>query len=302
MSERRDYLHLHFIVFLWGFTAILGLLITIPSVEIVFYRTGLAALALLIIMIVKGLSFKVHPRWLILMIFNGVLIGAHWILFFGAARVSTASVCLAGMATISFWTSILEPLAIRKKIKSYELLLGIIVIAGLYVIFRFEFNHALGLALALGSAFLAALFTVINLKFTHRYHHQSITFYEMMGANVSILLFFPFYARYFTDNGLQLIPNFDDWVYLLILALVCTVYAYSQAVSLMKRITAFGINLTVNLEPVYGIILAVIIFPESEKMNAGFYLGTIIILAAVLSYPVINRWRKRRATVTDNLR
>ncbi|MFW5759804.1 MAG: DMT family transporter [Cyclobacteriaceae bacterium] len=302
MSERRDYLHLHFIVFLWGFTAILGLLITIPSVEIVFYRTGLAALALLIIMIVKGLSFKVHPRWLILMIFNGVLIGAHWILFFGAARVSTASVCLAGMATISFWTSILEPLAIRKKIKSYELLLGIIVIAGLYVIFRFEFNHALGLALALGSAFLAALFTVINLKFTHRYHHQSITFYEMMGANVSILLFFPFYARYFTDNGLQLIPNFADWVYLLILALVCTVYAYSQAVSLMKRITAFGINLTVNLEPVYGIILAVIIFPESEKMNAGFYLGTIIILAAVLSYPVINRWRKRRATVTDNLR
>lgn len=302
MSERRDYLHLHFIVFLWGFTAILGLLITIPSVEIVFYRTGIAAVALAIIMSIKGLSFKVPPRSLALMIFNGMLIGAHWILFFGAARVSTASVCLAGMATTSFWTSLLEPMVVRKKVKIYELLLGVVVIIGLYVIFRFEFNHALGLALALASAFLSALFTVINLKFTHRFHHQSITFYEMAGANASILLFFPLYVRYFSTSGLQLIPTFTDWLYLGILAIVCTVYAYSQAVSLMKRITAFGINLTVNLEPVYGIILAIIIFPESEKMNAGFYMGTAIILSAVLSYPLINRWRKRRATAIDNLR
>lgn len=302
MSERRDYLHLHFIVFLWGFTAILGLLITIPSVEIVFYRTGIAAIALAVIMLVKGLSFKIPPRSLLLMIFNGMLIGAHWILFFGAARVATASVCLAGMATTSFWTSLLEPMVVKKKIKAFELVLGIVVIIGLYVIFRFEFNHALGLALALGSAFLAALFTVINLKFTHRYHHQSITFYEMTGANLSILLFFPLYAKYFTKTGLQLLPTFSDWIYLLILALVCTVYAYSQAVSLMKRITAFGINLTVNMEPVYGIILAVIIFPESEKMNFGFYLGTLIILAAVLSYPIINRKRNRKAIATDNLR
>ena len=302
MSEKKDYLHLHFIVFLWGFTAILGLLITIPSVEIVFYRVLLAAIALAVIMYIKKLSFKVPPRYLLLMLLNGGLIGAHWILFFGAARVATASVCLAGMATTSFWTSLLEPMVVKKKLKPYELMLGLVVIVGLYVIFRFEFNHALGLALALGSAFLAALFTVINLKFAHKYHHQTITFYEMTGASVSILAFFPFYGKFFTTSGLQLIPTAMDWVYLLILALVCTVYAYSQSVSLMKRISAFGINLTVNMEPVYGIVLAVIIFPASEKMNFGFYMGTLIILAAVLSYPVLNRWHKRSAAVTDNLR
>ena len=302
-EETKSYIHLHFIVFLWGFTAILGLLISVPAVEIVFYRVLLAFIALGIILLIKKRKILLGHRVILPIFFTGFIIAAHWILFFGAARVSTASICLAGMATTSFWTSLLEPALTNKKIKWYELSLGMVIIGGLYIIFRFEFNHALGLTMALGSAFLAALFTVINANFTHKYHHQTITFYEMLGATVGIALFFPFYANTFAPGGeLQLNPTLTDWIYLGILAFICTVYAYSTSVRLMQKISAFGINLTVNLEPVYGIVLAFLFFGDKEKMNFGFYIGTLVILAAVLSYPLLNRFFHRKPLEVDNLR
>ncbi len=289
MASSRDYLELHFIVLLWGFTAILGVLISIPVVELVFYRTLFSAALLGFLLWFRGTSFKLGKYPIIHILLVGVLIGAHWISFFMAARISNISVCLAGFSTIALWTSILEPLILSKRFQWYQLLLGLIMILGLYVIFRFEFEHAWGLTLAVISAFLGSLFTVLNGHFTQRFDHYAITFYEMIGATVSIALIFPWYSNW-QNEGLQLVPNPMDWVYLLILAAVCTVYAYSISVELMKRISAFAINLTVNLEPVYGIILAVIVFGEKEKMTPGFYWGTGIILMAVLSYPLIHRW------------
>ena len=291
MTRTRDYLELHFIVLLWGFTAILGVLISIPPVELVFYRTLLAAALLALLLLIRGTSFKLGRKSIFSILLAGVLIGAHWITFFWSARVSNVSVSLAGFATIALWTSILEPIILKKRLQWYELFLGLAMILGLYIIFRFEFDYAWGLTLGILSAFLGALFTVLNAKWTHDYDHYAITFYEMIGGCASIALFFPWYADLQVD-GLQLVPTGLDWVYLLILALVCTVYAYSISVELMKRISAFAINLTVNLEPVYGIILAVLIFGEKEKMTAGFYWGTAIILLAVLSYPVIARYTR----------
>ncbi len=298
----RDYVKLHFIVWIWGFTAILGLLISIPSVEIVFYRTLIASIALLPLLLYRGISFKLGVNEVIKIIGTGFIIAAHWILFFAAARVSTASVCLAGMATCSLWTSFLEPFMNNKKVKAFEVFLGVTVIGGLYVIFRFEFNHALGLGMAVASAFLSALFSVINGKFTFRHDPYMITFYEMLGACLGTALFFPIYTSYFTIDGLQLLPTTIDWLWLLILAGICTVYAFSVSVEIMKRISAFVVNLTVNLEPVYGIILAVIIFGEKEEMKPGFYVGTLIILLSVLAYPLLNKYYKRRAQPLDNLR
>lgn len=301
-SVTKDYIKLHFIVWIWGFTAILGLLITIPSVEIVFYRTLIATFALLPFLFYKKLSFSLGTKAILKIVGTGVIIAAHWILFFAAARVSTASVCLAGMATCSLWTSFLEPFMNNKKIKAFEVFLGLTVIGGLYVIFRFEFNHALGLGMAVVSAFLSALFSVINGKFTFRYDPYVITFYEMVGACLGTVLFFPIYTTYFTSEGLQLVPTAMDWLWLIILAVICTVYAFSVSVEIMKRVSAFVVNLTVNLEPVYGIILAVLIFGEKEEMKPGFYLGTLIILLSVLAYPILNKYYKRRAQPLDNLR
>lgn len=299
----KDYVQLHFLVLIWGFTAILGVLITIPAVEIVFYRTFFAFIALGLLLFVRKRSFNLGTKEIIKILGTGFLIAAHWILFFAAARVSTVSVTLAGMATCSIWTSFIEPISTNRKVKWFEVVLGGIVMIGLYIIFQFEFNHVLGLVMALISAFLAALFTVINGRFTKRHNPYMITFYEMIGACLGTALFFPVYIKYFTaDGNLHLVPTSMDWVYLAILALVCTVYAYSVSVELMQKMSAYVINLTVNMEPVYGIVLAVIFFNEDEQMTNGFYWGTLIILLSVLLYPLINKYYKRKALRIDNLR
>ncbi|MCH7408910.1 DMT family transporter [Belliella sp. DSM 111904] len=298
MSQKdivKDYLMLHFIVLIWGFTAILGLLITLPSVEIVFYRTLIACGFLGLVFLVKKRKIRLASQELGKVIGTGFLISLHWILFFWAAQVSTASVCLAGMATTSLWTALVEPLVNRSKVKWFEIMLGMMVISGLYVVFSFEGGYWLGLTMAVSSALIAAIFTVINGRLTKRHSPYVLTFYEMLGACIFSVLFMPFYAVFFTDGvGLQLVPIGLDWLWLFVLGGVCTVYAFSVSVELMRRLTAFAINLTVNLEPVYGIVLAVLIFGEREKMTSGFYLGTLIILISVLLYPVFNYLNKRR--------
>ncbi len=289
MTAFRHHLKLHGVIFLWGFTAILGVLIAVSSPVIVFYRTLLAALGLGILLFARGRTFNIGTPNIIKMMATGGIMAAHWILFFGSAKISTASVCLAGMATTSLWTSFIEPLLYKRKVWLFEVLLGIVALAGLYVIFRFEFDHALGLVMALGSALLAALFTVINSQFTKKHNAYTIMFYEMCGAWLGAAIFLPLFALFWAGDALQITPSASDWVYLLVLALVCTVYAYSASVELMQKISAFALNLTNNLEPVYGIILAVLIFGEKEKMTTGFYGGTCIILLAVLAYPLMRR-------------
>ncbi|MCH7399050.1 DMT family transporter [Belliella sp. DSM 107340] len=291
----KDYLMLHFIVLIWGFTAILGLLISIPSVEIVFYRTLMASGFLGLVFLVKKQKVRLTNQELLKVIGTGFLISIHWILFFWAARVSTASVCLAGMATTSLWTAFIEPMVNKSKVKWFEILLGMMVISGLYVVFSFEGGYWLGLTMAVASALIAAIFTVINGRLIKRHSPYVLTFYEMFGACIFSVLFMPFYAAFFTEGvGLQLMPNGWDWFWLFLLGGVCTVYAFSVSVELMRRLTAFAINLTVNLEPVYGIVLAVLIFGEKEQMTPGFYLGTLIILISVLLYPVFNYFNRRR--------
>lgn len=303
MAQTRHYLLLHFIVLVWGFTAVLGLLISIPSVEVVFYRTLIAAVALWVMLLIRQQSMRLGRQAIIQIMGTGALIAGHWILFFAAARVANASVCLAGMATCSLWTSLLEPLMTGRKIKAYEVGLGLLAIVGLYVIFRFEFNHALGLTMAVISALLGAVFTVLNATFARRHHAHVITFYEMAGACLATALFFPFYTAYLSEAGtLLLAPSATDWMYLLILSLVCTLYAFSVSVDLMKHVTAFAMNLTNNLEPVYGILLAVLVFGEREAMSLPFYGGTAIILLSVLAYPVIRRISRRRANRLRMLR
>jgi drug/metabolite transporter (DMT)-like permease len=292
----KDYLHLHFIVLIWGFTAILGLLISVPAVELVFYRTLLASLLLGVVVKVRGKGFALPAGHLAALLGTGVLISVHWILFFAAARVANASVCLAGMATCSLWTALLEPLSSRKPVRLLEIFLGLLVVVGLYVIFHFEFDHALGLTLAVASAMLASVFTIINSHFTYRYDSLVITGYEMAGAFLATALFLPFYRETLAvGNQLQLVPTAADWLYIALLAWLCTVYAYSAAVGLMQKFSAFAMNLTVNLEPVYGIVLAFLFFGEKEKMTTGFYLGTLVILLAVLAYPALNRLRTGKA-------
>lgn len=294
----RDYSMLHFIVLIWGFTAILGLLISLPSLELVFYRTLIAAVGMGAVCFFRKKPLTVTLPELLKIVGVGVLISLHWIFFFWAAKVSTASVCLAGMATTSLWTAFIDPMINRAKIKWYEVALGLLVISGLLVIFQFETGYWLGLAMALFAAFLGALFSVLNGRLTKRHTPYQITFYEMAAACLFALAFMPIYSEFLNDGQpLELAWRGLDWLWLLMLGGVCTVYAFSVSVELMKRLTVFTINLTINLEPVYGIVLAVLIFGESEKMTPQFYLGTLVILVSVLLYPLFNYWSRRKKPV-----
>lgn len=291
MATTSDYLKLHFIVFLWGFTAILGLLISIPSVEMVLYRTLLATGGMALVILFSNGNFRVSNSDLIKLLLIGCIVSFHWLTFFGSARISNASVSLVGFATNSLWAAILEPWVNRNRIKKFELTLGFIVIIGLYIIFSFDFAYRLGLVLGIAAGFAAALFSVFNAKLVQRgINSNTITLYEMAGAFIATALFLPIYkCTYADDNQINLIPTTSDWLYITILALVCTVYAFSVGVALMKKLSVFFIQLTLNLEPIYGIIMALVIFGEKEKMGIYFYLGTAIILTAVLVYPILKR-------------
>lgn len=290
-----DYFQLHFIVLIWGFTAILGkLLEPLDSSAVVLFRTALAVLGIGVVLKARHQSLQVLPsdRWRL--IATGGLIGLHWVLFFAAARLANVSVCLAGMATSSLWASLLEPLILKRKVELIEVILGGVVMAGLYLIFQFEFDKVAGLIVAMLAAMLSSLFTIINSRFTQRYEALVISFYEMAGATVGALVLW-FASRMLTPydatSSIQYVPTAPlQWLWLIILSMVCTVYAYTIGVGLLRKFSPYMAVLTVNLEPVYGILFAVLIFGNTERMTIGFYLGTLVILAAVVAYPL---WKNR---------
>lgn len=290
MTSSADYFKLHFIVFLWGFSAILGKLVSIPAVEMIFFRAIFAALGMGLVMLFARDNFRVDRADLIKLILIGFVVALHWLAFFGAARVSNVSVSLVGFATNSLWAALLEPWFNKTRLKKYELVLGLVVLLGLYIIFSFDFQYKLGLIIGVLAGFTSALFSVFNSKMVKRISPRSITFYNMIGVFLGTGLFLPVYqATMAIGHELQLLPPLMDLLYIAVLAGVCSVYAYTVAVELMKRVSVFMIQLTLNLEPVYGIIMAVIIFGQKEKMSFNFYIGTLIIMGAVATYPLLKK-------------
>lgn len=280
----KSYLHLHLIVFIWGFTAILGALISLDALPLVWFRMLLAIPFIVLFIFLKKIPYKISNKGLLQLLFAGLIIALHWFTFFKAIKVSNVSVTLACLSTGAFFTSFIEPIVYGKKIVWYEVVLGLIVVFGLYIIFNVEGNYLYGILLALTSAFLSALFSVMNSKLVKLYNPTIISFYELSGGVIffSLLLFF---TNKFSVDFFYLTSH--DLIYLLILSSVCTAYAFIASTSVMKHLSAYTVMLTINLEPIYGIILAVIIFEEKEKMSAEFYIGALLILLTVLLNIVI---------------
>ena len=283
-TKLKHYFHLHFIVFIWGFTAVLGKLISIDALPLVWYRMGIASLIILLVLCIKGYSLKVTRRTLFYLALGGAALALHWFTFFMAIKVSNVSIALATMSTGAFFTAILEPIWYKRKIIWYELLFGVVVILGLVLIFKVETQYALGMLLALASAFLSVIFTLINGKLVQKEKSMLISFYEL-SIGVLLLSIVLGIQGGFTADFFQLTPN--DWIFIFILASFCTAYAFIAGVHVMKYISPYTVVLTVNLEPVYGIILAFIIFGESEHMNPLFYVGALIILTTVIANGIL---------------
>lgn len=288
-----NYLHLHFIVFIWGFTAVLGALITLEAIPLVWYRMLLATGIIFVFLKFRKEKLKFSWRTLAGFAVAGIIIALHWLTFFGAIKASNVSVTLAVLSTGAFFASILEPLIYGRKIIIYEVLFGLIVVVGLYIIFDVEASYTLGIVLALISAFLSALFSVINGKFVLKHKASAISFYELMfgvlGITIYLAISGKFDAEFFTISA-------HDWIYLIILASACTAYAFIASIHVMKWISPYTVMLTINMEPVYGIILALIVLGDSENMSPQFYYGAVIILLTVVANGIIKitQERKRR--------
>jgi drug/metabolite transporter (DMT)-like permease len=286
-ARYRSFILLHLIVFIWGWTAILGKLITISSTSLVWYRILIAVGGIIIYLKAIKVPLRTNARSLAKFFGVGLIIALHWVFFYEAIKVSTVSVTLACFSSGTLFASFLEPLLFRRRIVPLEIIFGIIVIAGIYLIFRFESKYGLGIIYSLSAAFLSSLFTVFNGILVRDHDSKIISFYELLGGFTGLTLFL-LLSGSFTPEFFNVSPR--DWLYLVILALVCTAFAFIVSVEIMKEINPFTVVLTVNLEPIYGIILAYFIFGEEEKMTLGFYIGSIVILATIFTNAAIKKY------------
>lgn len=289
----KSYLQLHFIVFIWGFTAILGALISINAIPLVWYRMSLAVIFIFLYFLITKKSFRIKPKDILKFFISGTIIAIHWIAFFKAIKISNVSITLITLSTGALFTSFLEPLFFKRRIIISEIIFGLIVISGLYLIFNFETGHELGILYALLAAFLSALFAVLNGIFIKKHSGETISFYQLFFGVV-------FVSIYILLNSNITLEEFEitktDFIYLFILSSFCTAYAFIVSVNIMKYISPFTVMLTINLEPVYGIILALLIFGEKEKMSSAFYIGALIILATVITNGILKSKKTKKNT------
>ena len=282
-ATKKNLLILHLTVFVWGFTGVLGKVISIDAVPMVWYRVLIASATLFAWFTLTKKNIKITKKQFIQFFLTGGIVAIHWIFFFYAIKVSTVSVTLVCLSSFTLFTAILEPLIKKQPIFIGDILIGLLIIVGIYMIFKFETQYTLGIIFGLSAAVASSLFSTINSTFVQKSEPSIIGFYELVGGFFWITL----YRLY--DGSLLNMPfnlSIKDWFYITILGTLCTSVAYVAGVSVMRTLSAFRTALVTNLEPVYGIFLAFIFFKDKEQMTGGFYIGAAIILASVFLYPV----------------
>ncbi|SDS56955.1 EamA-like transporter family protein [Formosa sp. Hel1_31_208] len=296
-AKLKNYFHLHFLVFIAGFTAILGELISIGSTALVWYRMLIAGLLMFLYIKVIRLKIQVSTKTKLQFFGAGIIIALHWITFFEAINQSNVSITLAMFSTGAFFASFIEPLIYKRRIIWYEILFGIIVIFGVFLITQSEIKYLNGIILGISSALFSTIFAVINGRFIAQHRATVISFYEFISGVVFLSLFIlvfndGFSAEFFTLKTV-------DWIYIFILASICTAYAFIGSVKVMRYISPYTVVLTYNLEPLYGIALALLMFPDTETMSTQFYYGAFLVLATVLADGILKNIKsiKKRKSI-----
>ena len=288
---------LHLIVFLWGFTAILGKLIHANAEVLVFYRMLFASFFLyLFIRIIKKDSIKVSKKLLLKLVGIGSLMAFHWLFFFSSIKVSNVSIALSCLGTSTLFAALLEPLIFKRKIDLSEIVMGIVIVICISLIFKVEFQYKLGIIYGLICALLGTIFSVFNGKLYGKTSSGNIIFYEIFGGFLVISLYYVFSGHISQIGEI----SYRDLALLTLLASVFTAYPMFESVNLMKYISPFTLILTVNLEPIYGIILAFFIFGESEKMSAVFYGASLVMILAIVINGVIKARKKSKEIAIEN--
>lgn len=290
MSRLHYLLLLHFIVLIFGFTGILGREIEMGAMKLVWFRVIIASITLLIFAPMLRKSLRVHPKKGLQYLGTGVLVAAHWVFFFAAIKASNISITLAMLASTSLFVALIEPFLTGKRIDLVEILLGLAVIGGLILIVSFEFHYYMGILLGLLAALFAAFFGTINSILIRSGEAYTIGFYELLAGLAVLSLVLPLSGeemRGFFEIGSR------NWLLLLVLGTVATAFATVGAVLVTRELSPFTVALTINLEPIYSIILAVLLYPEEERMSPQFYLGAAIILATLFINALVKSRRRK---------
>lgn len=276
---KKAFIQLHTAVFLAGFTGILGRLITLNEGLIVWWRLLISSVTMWILFLARRRIQKISMVDMAKIAGIGLVAALHWVSFYGAIKYANVSVALVCFSSVGFFTALFEPLLVKAPFKPVELLLGIFVMAGIYIIFHFDTLHKTGILLGVVSAMLGAIFPVCNRQLMQRMNAETLMSFELSGGFLALSLLLPFYLRQFP--GTHQLPNVSDLFWLLFLSWICSVWAFQLSANALKKISAFTVNLTYNLEPVYGIILAFVIYHENKELGSSFYTGLSFILIAV---------------------
>jgi len=282
--KRNNLVLYHFIVFLYGFTSVTGVLISLAALPLVVYRMLIAAVGLALFFLLFHLSYfrLARPLWG-KVVLGGILIGTHWVTFFYAIKIAGVSLALSMMATGALITAFIDPLISKRKLLGYEVFFGGITALGIAIIYQAEFEHLKGISIALLSAFLSSLFTILNGKMVQEARAITLSFYELLvGSLVGIVV------AYFSDmlTIQAFTPQGWDWLWLLLLGLLGTSFAFNMSIKVMRHLSSFTIMMVINLEPIYGILLALAIWNEKAFMSVNFYIGFLIVLLAILMHGV----------------
>lgn len=298
---KKAFIQLHIAVFLAGFTAILGKLITLHEGMLVWYRMLITVITLLAFLYFRK-EFKIIPLKSTFKFFGvGAIVALHWVTFYGSIKYSNVSVSLTCLSAIGFFTAFLDPIIMKRRIDIIEVFLGMLAIAGIYLIFDFYPEYKMGILFGIISAMLASLFPIFNKSLLQQFSSKTVTLYEMGGGLIALTFIMPLYLILFPAE--YYLPTTTDWLWLLVLAWLCTVFTFILALNALKKISPFTANLAYNLEPVYGIILAFIIFKENKYLSAGFYYGlSLIMLAVVLQMiRVVLKSRSEKRELNDRI-
>lgn len=288
-GNRRPYIELHIAVLLYGLTAVLGDLIQLPAVILVWWRVLITSFSMLFFIRFGRDLLNVKRSVAAPIMWIGCLVAIHWICFYGSIKLANASVALVCMATTTIFTSFLEPWIMKKRIDPLETFLAMLIVPGMYLVVNsVDISMRNGILVGIASAFFAALFGTLNKKYIDTATPYIFTFLQLGSAWLFISILFLLGGSYI-DLSQFFPPSLSDWVYVIILALLCTTLAYILNLRALKSLTAYATNLVINLEPLYGIILAAAILKEYEQLTTNFYLGGGIILAIVMSYPYLKK-------------
>jgi drug/metabolite transporter (DMT)-like permease len=279
-DKLKSTLHFHFIVFIFGFTAILGKLISIDAVSLVWYRMVLATAVVALFMAVRRISFALSTKQLYIMLICGVLIALHWVFFFHAVKVSNVSVTLSIMSSGALITALVEPIFYKRMFVWYEIVLGLIVVVALGLIMQTEYHYIEGMMFAFIAILLSVAFTLINGKAIHKSDARVMSVYQLGAGAVCMSIILLMQGK-FTVELFSISKT--DILWISILVIVCTAYAFVVSIAVMRHLTPFSLMLAINMEPVYGILFGILIFGSDEKMSFAFYIGTLLILLSVLT-------------------